>query len=76
MADIDSIKITQNGIETTYSIKDTEGRNAISNILITNIADSEIALIQAGLGSDFNNSSYSDAYDAINAVIPRWKECE
>ena len=63
MADIDNINFTQNGVTTSYSIKDTEGRELISAI------NNSLNSLCAELGNN------SNLYDAINAVIPRWKVC-
>lgn len=76
MAVIDTITVTQDNITTTYQIRDVAGRQSISSATLASTPDSEISLIRAGLGSPATVTPYQDAYDAINAVIPRWRVCE
>lgn len=70
---IDSIAFTQNNETINYLIRDNDSRNLI-NTPIVEISNIEISSICKGLGSD-QKGPYNNAYDAINAVIPRWKVC-
>lgn len=74
MADIDTIKVTQDNLTTTYFIKDNVAREMVESIsTIQGTPDTEISLLRAG----FNHSNivYPNAYAAIESIIPRWKVC-
>ncbi len=74
MADIDTIKLTQDGITTTYYIRDTEARSIMEAMGTTADPDTEIALLRAGFTD--KNGVYPNAFAAIKDALPRWKVCE
>ena len=74
MPSLDTINVTRDNVTTTYLIKDREGRQHIIDTSTAGTPDTEISLLRAGFGT--STSSYANAYEAINAVVPRWKVCE